>query len=44
MQFQTKVFSLLCVGSSDQGAGSKDFVILVQVYDESQNKVKTRFL
>ena len=43
-QCQTGVFALLCDGGSDHGAENKDFVILVRVFDEAQNVVKTRFL
>ena len=40
-QCQTGVFSLLCDGGNDQGARNKDFVILVRLFDETQNEVKT---
>ena len=41
---QNGLFSLMCDGGADQGVTNKNFVILVRLFDESYEQVKTFFL
>ena len=43
-QCAEQAYALLCDGGSDLGAQNKDFALLVRVYDEGAQQVKTRFL